>query len=671
MQRIFLFFLHLMVCLSIGLEAKLPELTPQNTIDKVHEIMKSHATYKQLSPLLIKRILQNFIDELDPSKTYFIESDIHQWIEPSDELVDSILEKYNHSDFETFEEIYTAMQHEIERRHQIEKNIDMNHLPKHVKASEFKDMKWVSTEEELETRLVRIRALQADTAAKLSEDLKEKSMQRIKKQQTKYEEEIMSSDEIQKQRKILTDLLKSTAAALDLHTSYFTPDEAVQFMINVQQRLFGIGAQLRDDINGFTVVRLVEGGPAALSKELKVKDRIIAVNGEPVVGMDIKDAVELIRGEEKTPVVLTVIRESGEDVKKTEEKLDIQLYRAEVVLKESRFESSYEPYADGGFIYLKLYSFYQDEDSSSAADLLGEIQKLKNQYKVEGVILDLRYNSGGILSQAVSVTGLFINKGVVVSIKDETGQIQHLRNLEGKPAWEGPLIVLVSRASASASEIVAKTLQDYGRAIIVGDDHTFGKGSFQTFTLNTTAKNETINPQGEYKVTRGRYYTVSGTTPQLTGVISDIVVPGPLSEAEIGEKFSKFPLENDSIPANFIDTLSDVPFFQRDKIRAQYKFNMQLRSKGYEPYLERLRENSKLRIDNDKNYQNLLKELKKNEDTDEESSSETLGQFDLQLLETYNVMRDLLFLMYQESHKNLLEKKSTKPILQEPVKQAA
>ncbi len=660
MPRISLFFLSVIVTAFFfngSVEAKLPELTPKNTTEKINEIMKSHATHKHINPVLIKRILSNYIEELDPTKTYFIESDIHKWLEPSDEQVEVIMEEYTHSNFVTFEEIYAAMQHVIERRRELEKQSDWEHLPKHVKASEFKDLQWTTTEEELLTRLMRIRALQIETASKLSEDLKEKSLQRITKRQTKYEEEILTTDDIQKQRYILSTLLKATAAALDAHTSYFTPDEATQFMINVQQRLFGIGAQLRDDINGFTVVKLVEGGPAALSKELKVKDRIIAVNGEPVVGMDIKDAVELIRGEEKTPVVLTVIRETGEDEQKVEEKLDIQLYRAEVVLKETRYESTYEPYADGGIVYLKLYSFYQDPDSSSTADLSAELRRLKKEYNVKGVVLDLRYNSGGILSQAVGVSGLFISKGIVVSIKDEMGQIQHLRDLEGRTMWDGPLIVLTSRASASASEIVAQTLQDYGRAIIVGDDHTFGKGSFQTFTLNTTAKNDAVNPQGEYKVTRGRYYTVSGKTPQLTGVLSDIVVPGPLSEIEIGEKFSKYPLENDEISPNFNDTLADIPYFQREKVRSLYKFNIQTRQHTYLPYMTQLKENSALRIANNKIYQKFLKELKKNGDVEEEPSEE-LGQCDLQLIETYNIMRDLLFLMYQEETK---EKQQIQP----------
>jgi carboxyl-terminal processing protease len=314
-----------------------------------------------------------------------------------------------------------------------------------------------------------------------------------------------------------------------------------------------------------------------------------------------------------------------------------------VVLKESRYDSSFVPFGDGVIAYIKLYSFYQDPDSSSTIDITREINELKKNHNVKGIIFDLRYNAGGILSQAVSVTGLFITKGVVVSIKDEHGQIQHLRDLDGKTIWDGPLIVLINRASASASEIVAQTLQDYGRALIIGDDHSFGKGSFQTFTLNTTGKTEVVNPEGEYKVTRGRYYTVSGKTPQLTGVASDIIVPGLLSESEIGETYGKFPLDNDSIAPSFDDDLSDIPYLQRDKIRQLYKFDLQPRLHTYEPFLPELKKNSAERIKADKNYQNFIKDLKKKEDTEEETE-ELPPQGDLQLYEAYNIMKDLLYL---------------------------
>ncbi len=415
-------------------------------------------------------------------------------------------------------------------------------------------------------------------------------------------------------------------------------------MIGVQQRLCGIGAQLRDDINGLTIIKIVEGGPAAAHRELKEKDRIVAVNGEPIVGMDIGDAVEMIRGEENTPVTLTVIRESNNsDGKKKEEKFDFTILRGEVIIKEARLKSSYEPFGDGAIGYLKLYAFYEDRENSSTEDLKAEIKKLKAEHKLHGLILDLRYNSGGLLPQAVDVTGLFISQGIVVSIKDENGKIQHLRAVDEEVTWDGPLIVLVSRMSASASEIVAQTLQDYGRAIIVGDDHTFGKGSYQTFTL-TTNNFDQVNPEGEYKVTHGRYYTVSGKTLQLKGVNADVVVPGHLSESEIGEKYGKYPLDNDEIAANFEDDLSDVPLKQREKIRKMYGSNLQKRIDLYRGCIDQLKLNSSHRIESSMNYQNFMKEIKKKDDVDLDKM-EKFGQNDLQLEESYNIMKDFIIML--------------------------
>lgn len=648
----------LSLLLAFTCEAKIPDLTPTDVVTKTKEIMKSHATQKQLTPLLAERIINNYLEQLDPTKTYFIESDIEVWIHPSEALLNQLIKDYNQGDFDIFKEIQLALVKAIQRRRQIDKKIDYQNLPLHVRSEEFKDMAWTKTEEELINRLRRIRALQIETATKLNEDMRDKSMQRIAKRQMKYEDEMLTTNTKELESLILMSVLKATASALDTQTAYFTPDEAAQFMINVQQRLFGIGAQLRDDISGFTVVKIVEGGPAALNKDLKVKDRIIAVNGEPVVGMDITDAVDLIRGEENTPVILTVIRESvDKNGKKQEEKLDVSLVRGKVILKETRFKTSYEPYGDGIIGYLKLYSFYQDQDSSSATDLENEIQKLKADHHLLGIILDLRYNTGGLLSQAVSVTGLFITKGIVVSIKDENGQVQHLRDLDSNMAWKGPLIVLTNRASASASEIVAQTLQDYGRAIIIGDDHTYGKGSYQTFTL-TAGTSEQINPKGEYKVTRGRYYTVSGKTPQLTGVLADIEIPGVLSELDMGERFGKYPLENDHITANFDDDLSDISLLQRDKVRRLYKFGLQEKLDIYQPYLEKLKVNNKQRMAHNKNYQNFMIEVRKKEDIDPENM-EPFGQNDLQLEEAYNVMKDLILLMQEKGVLMLNPKKES------------
>lgn len=651
LKKLFGFFLAL--SLPFAIYGKPVEITSEQATKKIREIMQSHASFKQLTPMLMKRILTNYLEELDPTKTYFIEGDIHQWTDPTESTLEQIMLQIEKGDYSAFDQMLQTLVKVIPRHHQLENQIDMGNLPKHVKPEEFKDMKWVDDETQLLVRLERLKALQMEAAGKLHESDRERALKRIAKRRAHFEEELQEKDPVIRERWILTNVLKSTASALDSHTSYFTPEEAAQFMINVQQRLFGIGAQLRDDINGFTVLKIIEGGPAANGKELKVKDRIIAVNGEPVVGLDIIDAVELIRGEENTPVMLTVIREStDEHGNKKEETLTIKIIRSEVVLKETRYESVLEPFGDGAIGYLRLFSFYQDPESSSAGDLKKAIEQMKSEKSLKGIILDLRYNSGGLLSQAVAVSGLFISKGVVVSIKDEEGAIQHLRHLDEEVVWSGPLIILINRASASASEIVAGTLKDYGRALIVGDDHSFGKGSFQTFTLNAV-KPEYINPQGEYKVTRGRYYTVSGNTPQLKGVKSHIIAPGILSESEIGEEFAKYPLENDTINANFDDDLSDVPASQRSNIRLLYKYNLQPKLTTYDRYLPTLISNSALRIANNKAYQEFIKELKnKNEDSKdveppEDSVEAVTGKNDLQLLEGYNIMKDFLYLSIQ------------------------
>ena len=360
--------------------------------------------------------------------------------------------------------------------------------------------------------------------------------------------------------------------------------------------------------------------------------------------MDIVEAVEMIRGPQGSNVILTILRESKELEQTREEKFDVEIVRGEIVLKESRLETSYEPYGDGVIGILHLYSFYQDQNSSSATDLSEAIEKMKKEHNVKGIILDLRNNAGGLLPQAVSVTGLFISKGVVVSVKDNTGQIQHLRNVENRKCWDGPLLVLTSRTSASAAEIVAQTLQDYGRAIIVGDPETFGKGTFQTFTLES-ANFGKVNPKGEYKVTRGRYYTVSGKSPQLVGVKADIVVPGVFSNMEIGEKHSKFPVATDQIPPNFQDDLSDVPMIHRAQLSKIYKNNLQTVLTTYQPYIDVLTKNSQDRMTQSKNYQSFLKEIAKKEDFVD--TSDYFGQNDLQLIETTNIMKDLIFFMEQ------------------------
>lgn len=635
LRKIFFCFLFLSTALCA---AKLPEISNQDVIETLHRMMEAHVSCKELNPPLIRRALELYLDQLDPTKTYFLESEVSKWIDMPDSSAENICHAIEKGNFSHFFEIHSEMVNAIRRRQRLEKLFEETPLPQDVSISKFKDLKWAQTEEELEDRLLKIKALQVSAAKKLDPEAQSKALARIAKHRSTREEELCTSSPNQNQPLILSNILKAFASSFDAHTSYFTPGEAAQFMIQVQQRLFGIGAQLRDDLNGFTIVKIIDGGPASRGTGLKVNDRIIAINSEPVVGLDITEAVDLIRGEEGTTVLLTVLRESENG----EEKHQIEIIRGEVVIQEARIESKTLPFGDGVIAHIALHAFYQDPQHSSSADLYEEICKIQKTHTIKGIILDLRFNAGGVLPQAVAVTGLFITKGIVCSIKDNNGFVEHLRDVDGKTVYDGPLIVLTSKASASASEIVAQTLQDYGRAIVVGDEHTYGKGTFQTFTLDAS-NNAKVNPKGEFKVTRGKYYTVSGKSPQLVGVKPDIIVPGPYSAADIGEKHAKNPLENDSIKENFSDDLSDIPIVQRDQISWLYRFNLQPKIKTFTRYLPMLEKNSSLRIAQDSFYQHFLSLLK--EDEVEGAAIEPFTKQDPQLNETINIMKDLIVLL--------------------------
>jgi carboxyl-terminal processing protease len=635
---IFLFFIAIV-------EAKPPQIGPKDVKIKIEEILKAHASFKRITPEIAERSFRNFLEELDPNKIYFLGPEIEPWLHPSPETIQRALDGFQNADFSIFQEIYAIYLSAIERRSILEKQTADAILPLGVKSEEFKDPAWANTVEELETKLLRIRALQLEAADRLGEESREKFIQRLDKRRLHREAEFIGAHPEEQFKVILSSVLKAISSALDSHTNYFTPSEANQFMIQVQQRLFGIGAQLKDTLDGLTIVRILENSPASQSQKLKINDKIISVDHEPIVGMDITEAVDLIRGEKGTSVHLTLLREIGEGEEKRVEMIETELIRGEVVLEDSRLESNFEPYGDGVIAHLRLFSFYQDQKSSSAGDIKKALEQLKKGQKLKGVLLDLRGNAGGLLTQAVSVAGLFMNKGIVCSIKDNTGKVQHLREIDGKPIWDGALFILTDRASASAAEIVAQSLQDYGRALVIGDARTFGKGSFQTFTLDPI-HNPKINPQGEYKVTRGRYYTVSGKSPQLKGVQADIVLPGILSALDIGEQYAKFPLDYDEIEPHFDDDLSDISVFHRLQLGPMYKYNLQTKLATYVPHLDILRKNAQLRIENNKHYQNFLTELnKKNFDA---IPLELFGHNDLQLAESFNVMKDLIFLMSEK-----------------------
>ena len=638
---------RLIVCISLifavnFIEARLPNLEGSDVCEKISEIMNAHVKYKKLDSTLIERVLRNFIEELDPMKTYFIKPEIQKWLSPSGEIFGEIIEDYAHENFSHFEAIHDKMIEAIARRNIFEGRVDKECLPVPIPFKEFAGDCWADDVDALFDRIGMLKSVLLQSSEVFSDERRAKFFSRIVKQRLNYEEMVIGDDMCERKKFMFSNILKAFASSLDAHTMYFTPDEATQFMIDVQRRLFGIGVQLRDNLNGFTIVKIIEGGPACLTNKLKPQDRIVAIDDEPVTGMSIGEVVELMRGDKGTSIELTIVREVlTEDDVKVDETFEIDLVRDEVVISESRIESDCEAYGDGVIAIVKLHSFYQDQNHSSEEDLATEIEKIKAEHKLNGVVLDMRYNSGGLLSQAIAVTGLFITQGVVASVKDNTGDVHHFRDFGRRMIWDGPMVVLTSRMSASASEIVAQTLQDYGCAIVVGDDHTFGKGTFQTFTLDTTHSGD-VNSKGEYKVTRGMYYTVSGKSPQCEGVCADIVIPGVFSQKDIGERYESLALEGDSISENFVDTMSDLSSLQRLRVKQFYGLDLQLKIDTYTAHLEILRGNSATRINKNSTYQKFLLMLKDSSDVDDEIFKDN----DLQLTESVNVVKDLIFLTH-------------------------
>jgi len=642
LRRVTPLFLGLLLCGS-----KLPDLTPRDLAIKSRQIMMDHVSYKTLTPTIARRVIERFLNELDPLKCYLTQEEIAEYLNPDSALIEQVIGGFSTAEFGPFEDLYMRMCGAIQRRTKIEAELVNVEPPKGVRSEQFKKMEWAENEQALKERVLAMRGMQIDTAKRwVTEEPVEQVLARIAKYRQSRESQFLPLGHTDGAALCRATILKALASSLDAHTAYMTPGEAEQFLISVEQKLSGIGALLRDDLDGLTISKLTEGGPAERSGLLKKGDKILAVNGTPIVGMDVTDAVDLIRGPSGSVVNLSIIRKSHEEDSDAREKLEIALERGEVILKERRLEYSKIPFGNQSLGYIQLHSFYNDQTTSSSKDLQAALDSLQQEGSLAGVLLDLRRNPGGLVDEAVKVAGSFMDRGVVCSMKLSDGTLQRYRNFSGECLWKGPLVVLIDQASASASEIVAQSLQDWGRAIIVGDEHSFGKGSAQVLTVETRNKNN-INPQGEYKVTFGLYYTVSGRSPQLEGVKSDIVVPGMLCHSEIGERFVDYALESDHIAPSYMDDMSDISMFQRLAVGRSYRENLQAQDLSLLPIIDQMRDNSGCRVANSVTYQNFLAKLRAKEVEPDEDSLSLYEDF--QLNESLNVLRDLVLLTAQQT----------------------
>lgn len=385
---------------------------------------------------------------------------------------------------------------------------------------------------------------------------------------------------------VLDVYLNALVHVYDPHSDYLGHEQMEDFSIIMNLSLFGIGATLTPDDGYCKISSLVPGGPAARSGLLKPGDRIVAVaqgGQKPVdiVDMPLPDAVKLIRGAKGTRVRLTLIPAGAADasVRKT-----ITLVRDEVKLEDQQAKARILdwPQTNGPTLRLgviDLPAFYGGfgqktgtTPSSATADVAKLIRKLETEH-IQGLVLDLRQNGGGSLEEAITLTGLFIHDGPVVQTREPDGRVNVGSDTDSSELYDGPLIVLTSRFSASASEILAGALQDYGRALIVGDESTFGKGTVQTILplarfMDRNGMAHSSDP-GALKVTIQKFYRPSGASTQLKGVAADIALPSLSDVADVGETKLQDPLPWDLVPsADFVREDHVSPFLKELRARS-------------------------------------------------------------------------------------------------------
>jgi len=348
----------------------------------------------------------------------------------------------------------------------------------------------------------------------------------------------------------------AVARAFDPHSDYMAPTSKEDFDIQMSGSLEGIGALLREDEGLIKVIRIIPGSAAEKQGQLQAEDTILAVaekNGEPIdiSEMRIREAVSHIRGPKGTEVRLTVQKPDGS-------KRIIPIIRDVVRIEETYVKSTVVKTGKTVIGYLRIPSFYRDfaaqsngkETRNVSDDTMAELVKLKRQ-KIGGLILDLRNNGGGALTDAVQISGLFLPGGPIVQVKDSQGSIRVLEDEDAEVAYGGPLIVLVNQFSASASEILAAALQDYGRAFIIGGEHTHGKGTVQA--MMDMNKNlpllqlQKYDDLGALKLTIQKFYRVNGGSTQYKGVEPDLVVPSMFDYLETGEKYMDYSLPWDQV----------------------------------------------------------------------------------------------------------------------------
>lgn len=555
--------------------------------------LANHVKYSSRDAELANRVVEQYIKRQDGSKIYFTEADVEQIKKDMNNVFDKVKSK----DCSFLDKVQKLTVQRVQDRYDFAKKF-LGKDYKFDSKTEFvydPDKKpWAKTSEEANEFLKKYIHFQISNY--LATDMK---LEEAKSNVIKNYERAVKRVQDTKVDDLLSGYLDSFARSLDPHSSFFSHDVLEDFEIQMRLSLEGIGATLSSQ-DGFTVIeQLVPGGAAARSGQLEPQDKIMAVGQEKgamenVIDMDLKDVVKKIRGNKGTKVRLSILRKKGDE----KSRFDVTLVRDKVNLEDEAASIIYQDKEINGqkkkIGILNFPSFYADSrrgGRSSAADLK-KLIKEANEKKVDGLVLDLSTNGGGSLEDAVKIAGLFYKTGNVVkqSSKNDGKEIP-LADTDPTVDWAGPLVVLTSRISASASEIVSGTLQDYKRAVIIGADHTFGKGSVQSVL-------PIPNNLGAIKVTVGMFFVPGGNSTQHRGVDSDIVIPSPYSTDDVGEKFLDYSLPPKKIPS-FIS--ADAYVKEGDSAWNEIK----------PEWVKVLKEKSAARVEKSEDFKKISDELKK------------------------------------------------------------
>ena len=590
---------------------------------------QAHYLDKEIDDDFSEKVFNTFLENLDPYKRYFYASDIEEFSEYKYSIDDAF--KIPNLDF--FDLVYERYKKRMSESEKIFNNILSNPFDfskDEVCECDFEVLDYVQTNEELYDRwrkLLKIYVIEnyhneiEDDLRKLEKDslFQIRNIDLIEKETRESLSETMIqnykfvSEEMQRSDWFSV-YINSFVSQYDPNTSYLDPESKDRFDVDMSGNYAGIGARLQKKIDKVEITEVISGGPAWRDNTLEKGDAILKVRQddeeEPVsiLTMRLSEAVKLIKGEKGTKVHLTVKKVDG-SISEVTVKRDI------VQLEETYIKSSIVKKDNNNYGIINIPKFYIDFDNQSnrdaAKDLKTEIERLKEQ-GIKGLVIDLRNNGGGALKTVVDMAGMFIKNGPVVQVKYFDKEKQVLSDRDRSILWTGPLVILVNEGSASASEILAAAMQDYKRAIIIGGNQTWGKGTVQNvFPLNRMVRGNTNGDLGALRYTTQKYYRINGGSVQLEGVKSDINVPYRYKYLDFGEKDSENPLEWDEI--DDVDYTTWQSNFDFDQAIQKSKDRM-----SNNEYLKLVDENARWikTVRDDKlinlNYDNFKKELEEN-----------------------------------------------------------